>query len=478
MSVMIVDSGVANLASVRQAFTRLDIPVDVATIPDDVRAATHLVLPGVGSFAAGMTALRARGLDEEVRQSVKAGVPLLGICLGMQLLCDWSEESPGMPGLGIVPGHCRRLPDEVRVPHLGWNRVAVDGRCAFLRDLDAAFANSYALQYPPDGWAVGWSTYGAPFVAALERGNVVACQFHPELSGDAGADLLRRWYRGAPGDPVMPAPQEDVPQRSGPGRSDLNVDVATTGLAVRIVPCLDVRDGRVVKGVRFGGLRDAGDPAERAAEYERQGADEVVMLDVAASPGAREHQLETVRRVREVLRIPLTVGGGVRSVGEARRLLDAGADRVSVNSAAVARPALLRELASEFGRQCVVLAVDARRCGPGWSVLVMGGRDDTGLDAVAWAREGTGNGAGEVLLTSWDRDGTRSGCDLALLRAVSAAVSVPVIASGGVGTPADAADAVEAGAGAVLAASILHDGDGSVTALKSALASRGVRIRS
>ncbi len=248
-------------------------------------------------------------------------------------------------------------------------------------------------------------------------------------------------------------------------------------LARRIVPCLDVSHGRVVKGIRFQGLRDAGDPAERAKLYEEQGADEIVILDVSATPEGRGHQIDTVRRVREVLAIPLTVGGGIRSEEDAWRLLEAGADKVSVNTAAVERPALLGEIASRFGRQCCVLAIDAALRDGRFEVLVKGGREGTGRDAVEWAREGERSGAGEILLTSWDRDGTRAGYDLPLTRAVARAVRVPVIASGGADTPEHLLEALEAGADAVLAASIFHDGDRTVGEVKRFLAARGVPVR-
>lgn len=251
----------------------------------------------------------------------------------------------------------------------------------------------------------------------------------------------------------------------------------------RIIPCLDVADGRVVKGVKFQGLRDAGDPAERAAAYEAQGADELVLLDVSATHEARAHHADTVRKVRAELSIPLTVGGGVRSAADAGALLDAGADKVAVNSAAVADPALLTRLAERFGNQCVVLSIDARRVEPdddvpsGWAVVVRGGRERLDRDAVAWAAEGVARGAGEILLTSWDRDGTRSGYDLPLLQAVAAAVTVPVIASGGADTPAHLLEALRAGADAVLAASIFHDGDLTVGQVKAALAAEGIAVR-
>jgi len=248
-------------------------------------------------------------------------------------------------------------------------------------------------------------------------------------------------------------------------------------LARRIIPCLDVSHGRVVKGIRFQGLRDAGDPAERAALYEAQGADEIVILDVSATPEGRGNQVETVRRVRAGLGIPLTVGGGIRTEGDARALLEAGADKVSINTAAVHRPELLSEVAERFGRQCTVLAIDAARSGTGFEVLVKGGREGTGLDAVQWACDGTARGAGEILLTSWDRDGTRAGYDLGLTGAVAAAVRVPVIASGGAAGVEHLKEAFDAGADAVLAASIFHDDEMTVADVKRALAAMGVVIR-
>jgi imidazoleglycerol phosphate synthase cyclase subunit len=249
-------------------------------------------------------------------------------------------------------------------------------------------------------------------------------------------------------------------------------------LTTRIIPCLDVRDGRIVKGVRFQGLRDAGDPAERAALYEAQGADELVLLDVSATPEGRGNALDTVRAVRRKLPLPLTVGGGIRSGRDAETLLEAGADKVAVNTAAVARPALLDELAANFGRPCTVLALDAAERGPGsWETVIRSGRERTGIDAVTWARDAVERGAGEILLTSWDRDGTGDGYDLALLAAVREVVSVPIIASGGAAGPAHMAEALRAGADAVLAASILHDGHTTVADLKRELANLGLEVR-
>jgi imidazole glycerol-phosphate synthase subunit HisF len=254
-------------------------------------------------------------------------------------------------------------------------------------------------------------------------------------------------------------------------------------LAARVIPCLDVTAGRVVKGVNFVDLRDAGDPVELARFYDLEGADELCFLDITASSDQREIMLEVVERVADEVAIPFTVGGGMRSVADARRMLHAGADRISFNTALVDRPELLDEVAAAVGSQSVVAAVDARRRDAddpeaGWEVFVHGGRTATGIDAVAWCAELADRGAGEILLTSMDRDGTKVGFDLELLRATTAAVRVPVIASGGAGTADHLADAVlEGRASAVLAASILHFGELRVAEVKQRMAARGVTVR-
>jgi len=249
-------------------------------------------------------------------------------------------------------------------------------------------------------------------------------------------------------------------------------------LKLRVIPCLDVKDGRVVKGVNFVSLRDAGDPVEQAAVYDAAGADELCFLDITASHENRDTILDVVARTAARIFLPLTVGGGVRSIEDMRRLLLAGADKCSMNSAAVARPELVGEAARKFGSQCVVVAVDAKRCGPhGWEVFTHGGRHGTGLDAVAWCRRVAELGAGEILLTSMDRDGTGLGFDLELLRAACAAVRVPVIASGGVGTLPHFVEGARAGATGLLAASVFHFGAFTITDVKAALATAGLPVR-
>jgi cyclase len=251
------------------------------------------------------------------------------------------------------------------------------------------------------------------------------------------------------------------------------------GLAKRIIPCLDVDNGRVVKGVRFVEIRDAGDPVEIARRYDEQGADEVIFLDITASSDNRETMVHVVEAMASQVFIPLTVGGGIRKVEDVRRMLNAGADKVAINTAAVSRPEFVKEASDHFGSQCIVVAIDAKQVGPDrWEVFTHGGRKATGLDALAWARKMTEYGAGEILLTSMDRDGTKDGFDLALTRAVCDAVSIPVIASGGVGNLDHLVEGITQGhADAVLAASIFHFGEYTVGQAKQRMAAAGIEVR-
>lgn len=474
--VVIVDTGVANIASVIACLNRLGVPTALSADVSGVRDARAVFLPGVGSFTSGARSIDRLGLREVLRARVDADRPTCAICLGMQLMCETSQEGEGL-GLGVLPAAVERFPLGVRTPQLGWNTVRVHpsrtigsgaqgGQPSALTDHPSGFAyyaNSYRVvdidAVRDAGFDVATTEHGRRFVAAAARGRVLACQFHPELSGAWGTALVRRW--------LDLAGYTLTREESGGGSAS-----PACGLARRVIPCLDVRDGRVVKGVRFQGLRDAGDPVEQCISYERQGADEIVMLDVSATTEGRETALQTVRAVRRSLSLPLTVGGGVSTPENAAALLGAGADKVSTNTAAVRKPALIDTLAGRFGSQCTVLAIDAaRRTGaPGWQVVVQSGTERLDLDAVSWAREGVSRGAGEILLTSWDRDGTRTGYDTELLAAVSeAAGDVPVIASGGASRPEHLVAALDAGADAVLAASIFHDGDTTVADVKHAV---------
>ncbi len=454
--VAIVDTGVANVRSLLTAFDNLGFEGFVTNDPDTIRRGDYVVLPGVGSFGAAMARIDAFQLREAICGRIYDNLPTLAICLGMQLLGCASEENPGVAGLGVLPLTATRFSDRVSVPQLGWNSVCPQAAgpipfgCAY-------FANSYRFASAPTGWRAATTDYGTSFVSALWRGDVLACQFHPELSGDWGESVLENWLRGESSE----KPSRDLPRE----------------LLRRVIPCLDVSHGRVVKGVRFADLRDAGDPAELARRYQQQGADELVLLDVSATREDRGTMTETVARVRAELSIPLTVGGGVRSVDDAARLLRHGADKVSINSAAVARPELVSEIADQFGAQCTVVAIDAKRRDDGWHVMTRGGTQAESRNVLEWVEQVEWLGAGEILLTSHDRDGTGLGYDEALLQAVSQRCRLPVIASGGARRADDLAAALRAGAHAVLAASIFHDNALTINEVKSQLAAMGIRVR-
>lgn len=493
--IIIADLGRANVASLMAAFGRLGLRSRLSREPQEIMAAKAAVLPGVGAFGEVAARLEAAGLAAAFRFRVERGLPTLGICLGMQLFFQGSQESPGAVGIAALPGMIERIKTAMPLPQFGWNRVAGGGPLAAgpadpagagasLGGGSAAwayYANSYALSEPPEGWVAAWSRYGEPFVAALERGPMLLCQFHPELSGDWGLGLLGRWAERArdgalrleEATSTLAAPRVKPPHLS-----------TTDAIARRIIPCLDVDGGRVVKGTRFLELRDLGDPAELARRYEDQGADELCILDITAGAQGRATALETIRAVRAACGLPICAGGGVRSVDDAEALLLAGADKIAVNSRAYREPSLVTGIARAFGSQACVVAIDATRDGaPGGR----GGRARVALDAgrtvvdegaASWAARAVGLGAGELLLTSRDRDGTGSGYDLGLLAEVTAAAGgAPVIASGGASDPAAVAAGFGAGAGAALLAGALHRGELSIGDIKTYLRLNGVEVR-
>ncbi len=413
---------------------------------------------------------RRRILDDDWRREIRAavadGVPLLGICLGLQWLFEGSEEAP-LPGLGALAGQCARLPAVVKVPHVGWNSLDVTRPSPLLEGVSNGtqvyFTHSFAAPVTAD--CVAATTHGATFAAAVQRDNVWGVQFHPEKSGPPG---LR--------DPAELHAHDSGTLNLEPGTR--NPEPKKTVLSKRIIACLDVRDGSVVKGINFEGLRRAGDPAELAERYNAEGIDELVILDVTATIEGRRALADTIRQVSSRLFIPLAVGGGIRAEGDAAAAIDAGADKVSINSAALADPALVTTLAERYGSQAVVVAIDAKQNGDRFDVFARSGKVPANRDAVEWAIEAESRGAGEILLTSIDRDGTRSGFDCELTSAVSKAVSIPVIASGGAGTFDHFFDVFTGGkADAALAASIFHYSEHAVSDLKSFLNERGVPMR-
>ena len=380
------------------------------------------VLPGVGSAGSAMEGLRERGLDDALRERAAAGRPILGICLGLQIALDESEEDGGVAGLGLVAGRAVRLRTE-RIPRIGWAAVEPGGEAYW-------FAHSYAAE--------------TDAAIATSEGLVAVVEYGCVHRRAVPSREERRRGRALPG--AMPLP--------------------------RLIPCLDVAGGRVVKGVRFRELRDVGDPVELGAAYSDAGADELVFLDVAATVESRGSAVEVAARVAEQVSIPFTVGGGIRSVEDAAAVLEAGADKISVNSAALARPELIGELARTLGSQAVVVAIDTED----GRVHSHSATRDAARDTVEWARECEERGAGELLVTSIDRDGTQNGYDLELLGALRDAVSLPVIASGGAGGAAHIAAALEVSQAALLA-SILHEQPARLVSLRDELRSLGVQLR-
>ena len=466
--IALIDYGAGNLASVRKAFAALGVEVRVARAPADVQHASAIVVPGVGHF--GATAALGDDWRRAVRARLDAGRPLLGICLGMQWLFEGSAEAPDAPGLGVLPGVCRPLTGPVKVPHVGWNGLHRTRPSWILDAVDegahAYFTHGYAA---PDTQAtVAVTTHGECFASVVETDLIAGVQCHPEKSGDVGLQVLRNFLARVAG--RLPERRDRVRTASVPSREST--------LSKRLIACLDVRDGRVVKGVNFEGLRDAGDPGALARRYNVEGIDEVVILDVTATLESRRALASTVRAVAAELFIPLAVGGGIRSEADAAAAIEAGADKVGLNTAPLEQPALLTTLAARYGSQAVVVAVDARREGDRFAVYARSGRAPAARDAVEWAREAADRGAGEILLTSIDRDGTKQGFDCELTAAVSAAVPIPVIASGGAGTFEHFVEVFTDGrADAALAASIFHYSEKGVRDLKQHLARAGVPVR-
>ena len=454
--IAIIDYNAGNLKSVEKALHFLGEDCVITRNFHEIETADKVILPGVGAFGDAMEQLKKYELDKVIHQVTAENKPFLGICLGLQLLFEGSDESQGVEGLHVLDGQILRIPDQsgLKIPHIGWNSLHLQNDGRLFAGLEenpyVYFVHSYYLKAADEQIVKATTQYSTTIHASVESGNTFA-------SGKERYGWtfdFEKFCKAA-------------------GRKCI---VFTK----RIIPCLDVNDGRVVKGINFVNLRDAGDPVEVAAAYDKAGADEVVFLDITASSDHRATVVDMVRKVAEKVFIPFTVGGGIRTVEDFKVLLREGADKISINSSAINTPELIGNAADKFGSQCVVVAIDARRRedGSGWNVYKNGGRIDTGLDAVEWAMKANRLGAGEILLTSMDCDGTKAGYDIELTRQIADNVSIPVIASGGAGTKEHFYEALTEGhADAALAASLFHYKELEIMDLKNYLADRGVSVR-
>ncbi|MGN0854015.1 MAG: imidazole glycerol phosphate synthase subunit HisF [Kiritimatiellia bacterium] len=454
--IAIIDYKAGNLTSVKLAFDALGAESVITSDPEVIRTAERVVFPGVGAARSAMANLRALGLENLVRETASSGKPFLGICLGMQILFEHSEEDGGVEMLGILPGRVRRFPavSGCKVPEIGWNGTA----CG-----EYYFVHSYYAEITPDTCLTA-NYAGVAFTAMVKRGSLWACQFHPEKSGKVGLALLKAWLDGV----EPPTPQH------------LSV---STSLTRRVIPCLDVKNGRVTKGVKFKNNIDLGDPVEMAVRYSDGGADELVFYDITASAERRPIDIGMVAAVAKAIRIPFAVGGGISGLADMERVIRAGAEKISVNSLAVRNPQIIAEGAKAFGAQCIVLGMDPVKsgnpsCPSGFEITTRGFREYTGMDAVEWAKRAADFGAGEIVVNSVDADGTRAGFELDITGRIAAAVDVPVVASGGAGRPEHLVTVFEkARADAAIVAGLIHTGDYTIAQIKAAMAAAGVPTR-
>jgi len=524
MRVVLLDYGAGNVRSVINALKTLGAEVHTVERPEDILSAERLIFPGVGNFGSIMQALHQRGFVEPLREYLRQNRPFLGICLGLQVLFEGSEEAPAVAGLGIFPGVVRRFRISLPVPHIGWNGLKARKPSPLFHGLSGEekfyFVHSYYVEPADAGLVLTTTDYGLEFTSAVQKGNIVAVQFHPEKSGGAGLKFLQNFLQGE-GKSVLPP---KISER--------------TRLARRIIACLDVRsddEGRLVvtKGLQYdvregGRVRDMGDPVELAHRYYLEGADEITFLNITGFrdfPLKDMPMLEVLRRTSEKVFVPLTIGGGIRDFTDrdgthytalevASAYFRAGADKVSIGSDAVyiveeylrtgraTGASSIETISRVYGRQAVVISIDPKRCyvkspaetehpvieteipGPNgerycwFQCTVKGGREVRDVDAVTLAKACEELGAGEILLNSIDRDGTNLGYDLELIRAVSEAVSIPVIASSGAGREEHFYEVfAKTRAEAALAAGIFHRGEVEIPAVKRYLRKRGLEVR-
>lgn len=454
MRIGIIDTNAGNVTSLVACLTRLGHQTTPVRSDEDSDF-DALVIPGQGHFGAVMTHVRGNQLDGVINEAITRGLPVVGICVGMQMLFDGSDEAPDIAGLGMLSGRAERL-NSPKQPMVGWATLsgAFDDACVY-------FVNSFGIK--SSDCTLASVTYGETFVAAVRSRDypkVVGLQFHPEKSGNVGAAML-----------------DDALNGKLAANNHINYANTTSALRPRVIACLDVANGRVVKGTNFINIKDMGDPVELACAYEAQGADEIVLLDISATLEQRQTALATVREVAKQLSIPFTVGGGLNAYSDVAAFLDAGADKVALNSAAVKSPELITQIAEGFGSQCAVVAIDAKQTESGdYRVFTHGGKRATELDAIEWATRAAELGAGEILMTAMHRDGTGLGFDNELMQALSR-LPIQVIASGGAANAQHFVDTFRAGSDAALAAGMFHRGEVTIGELKQTLQQAHIEVR-
>ena len=493
----LIDYGAGNLTSVRLALASLGCEAVITSDLQLVRQATRVIFPGVGAAASAMQNLEQRGLIPVLREVLERGTPFFGICLGTQILLDFSEENAGTKVLGLLPGQAklfRQNDTRFKVPQMGWNSMRQAQRHPVLEgvpnDSDFYFVHSY---YPAPENAddvIGTTVYGnTAFASMIGRRNLVATQFHIEKSGEVGLRMLKNflaWDGTWQGD-AGKLDGISLGVNDCPGSNDFNQTALTSNVFPvkrRIIPCLDVIDRRVTKGVKFQNNIDLGDPVELAREYYLDGADELVVYDITASAQKRKIDIGMVRDVAQAIHIPFAVGGGIANLADMEAVLDAGAEKVSINSPAVADPNIIAEGNRAFGRQCIVLGIDPvanpdrERFPSGFEITVRGFRERTGIDALEWAKRCEQLGVGEIVVNSVDRDGTREGFELDITGQIAKAVQIPVVASGGAGNAAHLSEVfLKTEVSAAIIAGILHSGEYTITNLKKEIAATDVELR-
>ncbi len=457
----IINTNAGNISSLATCLEQMGYRPLMINQPDDMQNATIdvLIIPGQGHFGEVMNDIRAHQLDTVIRHHIDKNRTVIGICVGMQILFEQSQESPDSTGLSVFSGRASKL-NSPKQPMVGWATLSSDS------DIDGEqvyFVNSYAIK--TSQVTLASTHYGETFVAAVQdskRPNIIGFQFHPEKSGDAGKRILHK------------AIHNDFSPKNG--NNTTVTPITDSHLCPRVIACLDVADGRVVKGTQFVDIKDMGDPVELAAKYEQQGADEILYLDITATNEKRKNALATVTEVAAKLSIPLTVGGGLNAIEDVAAFLNAGADKVALNTAAVFNPPLIKDIADRFGSQCVVIAIDTQLENDKYVVYTHGGKKPTDLEALSWAKKAYELGAGEILLTAKHRDGTGLGFDNDLMKKM-ARLPIQVIASGGAANAEHFVETFQAGSDAALAAGMFHRGEITIGELKKHLLNNNINVR-